>query len=401
MANNAGEALRSFDYNRTGDRTSMTVGGLKQTYLYDPANHHLSSTDGKLRRYDAAGNTIGIGDATLAYDAVGRLASANEQGRLLVTYGYNAADERIARTEAAGAKTSLILYDEAGHWLADYDSTGTITRQAVWMGDYLVGLVDGGKLLYVEPDHLGSPRAVIDPERKITLWRWRPSDDSFGAALPDEDPDADGTRFVFDLRFPGQRYDALTGLHYNYYRDYDPGAGRYIQVDPIGLAGGVNPYAYVSGDPLRSIDPEGLAPPGSVLSAHSWKQPPGLGGVYGKGVRLLPAKPTIGVEQSAGAWPSAAELNYTLVCTESRCAGDSCSRYSSSYSWNDYTKKSGQFPSTARFSQSHPGCTCIRMDFLDRAVERRGRSGISMPSASKWDIVEAYTRFLESRGRRR
>ncbi|WP_448099140.1 RHS repeat-associated core domain-containing protein [Luteibacter yeojuensis] len=258
VANTDGETLRSFDYNSAGDRTSMTVGGIKQAYLYDPASHHLSSTDGKLRRYDAAGNTIAIGDATLAYDAVGRLASASEQGRLLVTYGYNAADERIVRTEAGGAKSGFILYDEMGHWLADYDSTGKVTRQAVWMGDYLVGLVDGGKLLYVEPDHLGSPRSVIDPERKITLWRWRPSDDPFGTALPDEDPDADGTRFVFDLRFPGQRYDALTGLHYNYYRDYDPGAGRYIQVDPIGLAGGVNPYLYADASPMRHIDPLGL-----------------------------------------------------------------------------------------------------------------------------------------------
>lgn len=257
VANNAGEALRSFDYNSTGDRTSMTVGGLKQTYLYDPANHHLSSTDGKLRRYDAAGNTIGIGDATLAYDAVGRLASASEQGRLLISYGYNAENERIARTEAAGAKTSLILYDEAGHWLADYDSTGKVTRQAVWMGDYLVGLVDGGKLLYVEPDHLGSVRAVIDPERKATVWRWRPSDDPFGSALPSEDPDGDGIRFAFDLRFPGQRYDALTGLHYNYYRDYDPGAGRYIQVDSIGLGGGINPYLYANAAPLVYTDPTG------------------------------------------------------------------------------------------------------------------------------------------------
>jgi RHS repeat-associated protein len=267
VENSNGDALRGFEYNSTGDRASMTVGGIKQSYLYDPSSHHLSSTDGKLRRYDAAGNTIAIGDATLAYDAVGRLASASEQGRLLVSYGYNAADERIARTEAGNA-TGLILYDEAGHWLADYDSAGKIIRQAVWMGDYLVGLVDGGKLLYVEPDHLGSPRAVIDPERKVALWRWRPSDDPFGTTLPNEDPDADGTRFVFDLRFPGQRYDAATGLHYNYYRDYDPGAGRYIQADPIGLAGGINPYGYVNGSPLTYTDPTGeVGIVGAVIGA--------------------------------------------------------------------------------------------------------------------------------------
>ncbi|URL60391.1 RHS repeat-associated core domain-containing protein [Luteibacter flocculans] len=71
------------------------------------------------------------------------------------------------------------------------------------------------------------------------------------------DPDSDGTRFVLDLRFPGQRYDAATGLHYNYYRDYDPATGRYVQVDPIGLAGGLNPYLYANGSPLKFIDPSG------------------------------------------------------------------------------------------------------------------------------------------------
>jgi RHS repeat-associated protein len=263
-----GNATRSFEYNTTGDRTTMTADGVKQNYLYDPASHRLTTADGKARRYDAAGNTIAIGDATLVPDAAGRLGSVMEQGRSLVTYGYDAADQRILRTETAGAKTGLILYDEAGRWLADYDSGGKVTRQTVWMGDYLVGLVDNGKLLYVEPDHLGTPRAVIDPVSKATLWRWRPSDDPFGTAPPEEDPDADGSRFVFDLRFPGQRYDAATGLYYNYFRDYDAASGRYIQVDPIGLAGGINPYIYANGSPLKYTDRTGeFGVVGAVLGA--------------------------------------------------------------------------------------------------------------------------------------
>ena len=54
------------------------------------------------------------------------------------------------------------------------------------------------------------------------------------------------------------RYGLQGAGHYNYFRDYNPQIGRYIQSDPVGLAGGVNAYAYVNGQPLSSVDPEGL-----------------------------------------------------------------------------------------------------------------------------------------------
>ena len=61
-----------------------------------------------------------------------------------------------------------------------------------------------------------------------------------------------------NLRFPGQYFDAETGLHYNWNRYYDPATGRYISPDPIGLDGGLNHYAYMENDPVNWSDPEGL-----------------------------------------------------------------------------------------------------------------------------------------------
>ena len=61
-----------------------------------------------------------------------------------------------------------------------------------------------------------------------------------------------------NLRFPGQYFDVETGLHYNYYRDYNPVIGRYIESDPIGLLGGINPFLYALDNPGIFVDPFGL-----------------------------------------------------------------------------------------------------------------------------------------------
>ena len=103
---------------------------------------------------------------------------------------------------------------------------------------------------YLVTDHLGSPVLALNKAREAT---WKANYEAFGKAIINPASTAQ-----INLRLPGQYFDAETGLHQNWNRDYAPGIGRYIQADPIGLAGGLNRYVYVNGNPLSKIDSEGL-----------------------------------------------------------------------------------------------------------------------------------------------
>lgn len=128
-------------------------------------------------------------------------------------------------------------------------------QETVWLGNLPVATVQNGNTYAIHTDHLGTPRVITD-NSNIEVWTWE--SDPFGVAAANDDPDGDGIRFNYNLRFPGQYYDEETGKHYNYFRDYDPSAGRYIQSDPTGLDGGFNTYLYASANPLMYIDPYGL-----------------------------------------------------------------------------------------------------------------------------------------------
>ena len=124
------------------------------------------------------------------------------------------------------------------------------------MPEVTPGTVGGSVgVYYIHADQVNTARVITNAAGTKV---WEADADPFGANLPNENPAGHGT-FVYNPRFPGQYYDRETGLHYNYHRDYDPQTGRYIQSDPIGLAGGINTYAYVEGDPLSFSDPYGLA----------------------------------------------------------------------------------------------------------------------------------------------
>ena len=119
-----------------------------------------------------------------------------------------------------------------------------------------VSLTPQPGLYFIHTDHLNTPRLIADATQ-TTVWTWEQGE-PFGASTANEDPDNDGVAFEFNLRFPGQYFDKETNLAYNMARDYDPGIGRYIESDPIGLDGGLNTYAYVGGSPIVWTDALGL-----------------------------------------------------------------------------------------------------------------------------------------------
>lgn len=102
----------------------------------------------------------------------------------------------------------------------------------------------------------------------VAVWRWPFAGSSFGEHEPLSDPDGDGQAFEFNLRFPGQRADGIAGLNYNYFRDYEPGTGRYIESDPIGLLSGTNTFEYVGARPLNQHDRWGLCWSNADAVAH-------------------------------------------------------------------------------------------------------------------------------------
>ena len=168
---------------------------------------------------------------------------------------------REARARAASLVHQMPLearrfgYDIAGHLVVERSGEGEIVGEIIYLEDLPVALLRGWAVYYIHSDHLGTPYALTDGSGQVV---WRADYAPFGQAEVDEDPDGDGNRVTFNLRFPGQYYDAETGLHYNYFRYYDPATGRFITSDPIGLEGGLNSYLYANANPLFYTDPLGL-----------------------------------------------------------------------------------------------------------------------------------------------
>jgi RHS repeat-associated protein len=142
-------------------------------------------------------------------------------------------------------------------WIYEPDGTGYVPLAAI---DQALGKHGVGKaqIHYIHTDHLGTPQEVTDGEGRI---EWSADYSAWGErqhSLPLNADEAAQIRTDCAIRFQGQYFDAETGLHYNTFRYYDPGCGRFISPDPINIEGGLNLYQYAP-NAANWIDPLGWA----------------------------------------------------------------------------------------------------------------------------------------------
>lgn len=267
----SGGPLETYSYNKTGDRTSASLGGgAASAYTYTAGTHRLASVGGVTRTYDGNGNTLSgtSSGITLSYDDRNRLVGAINGG-VRTSYAINGRGERVGKTNTVlrpPTGTTLYAYDEGGRLMGEYSGTGVMQAEYIYLDSLPVGVVKGSTLYYVETDHLGTPRQVVKPNGNVVVWKWDFMQNTFGNSAPDQDPDGDAVTFVLGMRFPGQYYDQEIGLNYNYRRDYEAATGRYIQSDPAGLIGGLSTYAYALLNPWRFADPLGL----EIICIDNW-----------------------------------------------------------------------------------------------------------------------------------
>lgn len=284
-----------YTYDANGNRLSQT-GTSASTYTVSGTSNKLSSTTGALVRsynYDAVGNTLNSGATVHSFNNANRMKTGRLTGGSDTTYIYNALGQRVKKSGGAIATPIYFVYDEVGHLVGEYDSSGNLIQETVWLGDVPVATLrpNGAAVdvFYVHTDQLNTPRKVSRPSDNQLRWSWDPT--PFGEGSPNENPASLGT-FKYNLRFPGQQFDSETNLNYNYFRDYDPATGRYVESDPIGLQGGVNTFSYALGNPLSHSDPTGEL-------VGTLANPVGLGAAAGLGICILIPSCRRGLEDAA------------------------------------------------------------------------------------------------------
>ncbi|WP_352498955.1 RHS repeat-associated core domain-containing protein, partial [Mesorhizobium sp. M0030] len=209
------------------------------------------------------------GSTTLkyAYDANGALLSRklgnttqqaytyNDDGRLAtvagVTLKYNAFGQRQTSTVSGGG--GIFIFGRNGLLLAEYTPLGVLMRNYIYLEGKPFAIENlAGDVFYILNDQVSQPQKMLYGSPAAVAWQRVAG--IFGNTVSQPV----GATSANPQRFPGQQEDPTSALYYNYFRDYDPATGRYIEPDPIGLNGGINLYTYVEGNPTRRVDRFGL-----------------------------------------------------------------------------------------------------------------------------------------------
>ena len=241
-------------YDKVGNR--KTKQGTQTPWTYN-RNNELQATDTVTYGYDNNGNTTTKTDGSTTtifnYSAQDRLQSVQLPDGRTATYIYDPFGRRIRKQ--VGTETTIFIYADEG-LIGEYSETGVMKKGYGWRPNGIWGTnplfqIDSGSYYFYHNDHLGTPQSMTDQNGDIV---WEATYEAFGKATVDLE-----STVVNNLRFPGQYWDEETGLHWNWNRYYDPGTGRYVSKDPLGIwAFDYNLFRYGLGNPVRYYDNDGL-----------------------------------------------------------------------------------------------------------------------------------------------
>lgn len=232
----------SWTYDGVGNRLAEN----STVYSYAPGSNKLSGVGGSSYSFDNDGNTTSDGTREYTYNQNQRLIQA-VNGATTANYMYNGNGQRVKKV--VNGTTTVFHYDQRGQLIAESNGAGSITAEYVYLNSKPLAKIEGTNVYYYHNDHLATPQKLTDSTGTVV---WAADYKPFGEAT------ITVSTITNNLRFPGQYFDAETGLNYNFFRDYNPVIGKYISKDPIGLAGGINLYAYVGNNPVNFRDPYGL-----------------------------------------------------------------------------------------------------------------------------------------------
>lgn len=244
---------RHYEYDEYGNLTREQRGKnqyREHRYQWDCQHRLISFTD--IRRYDD-GVSVGTTERTYRYqyDAFGRRIRKTDEDSGQSTLFFWQGDRMVTECDESQADFSPSLVKNERTKAEDYQCISYVYEPGNSFKPLaqIRGRGRGGRVYYYINDQLGTPQELVAANGEIV---WSGIYRTYGNLA------VAAGNVEQRLRFQGQYYDEESGLHYNRHRYYDPLAGRYLSQDPIGLAGGMNGYAYVP-NPLTWIDPLGLA----------------------------------------------------------------------------------------------------------------------------------------------